>query len=553
MFKSFCWSTSGQGPSGTLFLRSIPAILAAILSGLLLSVPFRTFDISFPAWFSLAPLFWLVARVPSRRLATACSCAFCLAWTGASFSFLIHLTAVGATALCIYTSMYYVAACLLIRPLARRGVMNAVFGTAALWALAELLRASVPVFGFPWLLLGHAMINDEHLRQGADILGVSGLSFIIVSVNAALAFALPAWLPQPCQPFTPKSAWKTMSLVGALLLGNVAYGKMRLDELLPRLQAGPPISVIQGNVAEKLDRTDAQLRWQLTRHLELHKMALAQTRGSTELSNDLNQSGQTTGEAPVLVCWAETMVPGAWDGDEWGVKFKMETARQHVPVLAGANYTASSGTGARSEDLCCYNTAFLLDGEGRELLQYHKRRLVPFGEYIPFKNWIPFLDSLRSVTRDQYTPGTQPSPVLAIAGYQISVNLCIEDIHPEIAREAADAGADAMINLTNDGWFYGTFGARAHLQSAAWRAIEVRRPMLRVTNTGLTTSIDPVGRITVLLPEETEGIAIARLIRIAPSPVVTSSRTLAMVLGEFGAAAIFLAVLCYCLLTVSND
>jgi apolipoprotein N-acyltransferase len=168
---------------------------------------------------------------------------------------------------------------------------------------------------------------------------------------------------------------------------------------------------------------------------------------------------------------------------------------------------------------------------------------VPFGEYVPFTQTIPWLKALGSVTRDQYQPGEWPSPVFDVGGYRLALNLCVEDIHPDIAREAVLAGADTLVNLTNDGWFYGTFGPGAHLRAAAWRAIEMRRPLLRVTNTGYTVAVDPLGNVEILIPPETEGVAVARLQRIGGEP----PRTWSMLLGEWGCAAAMASILAGCL------
>src|SRR5262249_31403034 len=152
-------------------------------------------------------------------------------------------------------------------------------------------------------------------------------------------------------------------------------------------------------------------------------------------------------------------------------------------------------------------------------------------EYVPYGRDFKIMSWLRSVTRDQYLPGTTCSPVTEIGGYHIAVNICVEDVHPAVAREEAFNGADTLINLTNDGWFYGHYGPRAHLQAAAWRAIETRRPLLRVTNTGLTAAVNPLGEIKIILPLETEATGPVKLQRIdnAGAQIVTPY----MRLGEF--------------------
>ncbi|MFH0938758.1 MAG: apolipoprotein N-acyltransferase [Planctomycetota bacterium] len=546
------------------------SLLIAGVCGCLLALPFTIYDGSAFVWFSLAPVFWLVARTARPGQAVAVAAIFALSWTSASFSFIWPVTVIGMIAMCLYTTLFYVAALMSVRMIARWSILAAVVGSAALWVSLEIIRSILPVFGFPWLLLGHALLGHEYLRQGADLMGVYGLSFLIVAVNAAIAFALPAglieqWrvagttrtyfskkvtvqaiLPQRTQrdtddfifcPHVVKSLWLcgerlpqksalvAGALVAALLLGDLLYGQMRVAQISPRLYAGPQIALIQGNVAQKLDRSNNELKAQLDRHLELHRQIVSDIK-----SVDL---------MPVLICWAETMAPGALNEDEWGEAFKKQVKTCGVPTLTGSEYQASDEIIARA-----YNAAYILDADGHEIGRYAKRRLVPFGEYIPFTTAFPFLKVLRSVTRDQYEPGKDVSPVVTVGGYRMAINICIEDIHPDLAREAAKAGADTLVNLTNDGWFYGSFGPRAHLQAAAWRAIETRRPLLRVTNTGHTVAVDPLGNVRLLIPPETEGVAMTSLVRIDAG--ATEVRTLSMEVGEMGILLFMIGLLAAC-------
>ncbi len=331
----------------------------------------------------------------------------------------------------------------------------------------------------------------------------------------------------------------------ALIFGAWGYGVMRIERIEPRLAPGELIGVVQGNVKQKLGRPEAELTAQLNGHIALHKELLAKCAGSKD-------------GMPALVCWAETMVPGALDTDYWGRQFTQYVASTGIPALVGSNYIPLEDSTKPDDQQRCFNAGYVIDGNGRELFHVCKRRLVAFGEYIPLTYYMPFLKALRSVTRDQYTPGDEPSPVREIAGYRMALNICVEDIHPDIARELSLAGADTLVNITNDGWFYNTYGPQAHLRSAAFRAIEVRRPLLRVTNTGVTASIDPLGRIEVLVPPETVGVGTTRLLRIQSgesgeeqsgekkaSPFALP-RTIYMVVGEMGVGLIFLSILFGC-------
>ena len=521
--------------------------------GAALAYAYRWYEGSLPVWFALAPVMLLVSMQRSTRLALLYGSLFALTWTWLSFDFLWMQTHAGTIAISIYTSLYYAFGLLIVRRLARDGPVIAIVGTGCVWVLIEVLRSIVPILGFPWLLLGHTLLYNPYLRQGADIFGVYGLSFCIAVVNASLAFALPVLLPSNVrnrlhptrelsvalvpQAGTPGhaqrlSAWRALSFAGALVLGMWSYGVLRTERIEPLLVPGQPIGVIQGNIVEKLGRSEEDLWAQLNGHIALHKQLLAEAARSGE-------------GMPVLVCWAETMVPGAYNYSGYGKVFREYVASTGIPVLFGSNYVPVEDSEKTPLDQRCFNTAYVVDGHGEELFHVYKQKLVAFGEYVPFAHTFPPLRYLRSVTQDQYEPGTEPSPVREIGGYNIALNVCVEDIHPDLARASSWAGADTLINITNDGWFYQTYGPRAHLRAAAWRAIEVRRPLLRVTNTGITAAVDPLGRITKLVPEETVGVATFRLLRIESekSAPFSKPRTIYMQMGEVGVGLIFLSLL----------
>lgn len=506
-------------------IRTLPSLGLAAVCGGLLALPFTIHDSSLLAWFALAPVFWLVAKAPNGRIAAGIAAVFSLTWCGISFSFLWTLVAPGMIALTIYSALFYIAALLCVRRVAGWGPVNAAVATAAIWVLTEVLRSVIPVFGFPWLLLGHTLLYHDTIRQGADVFGVYGLSALIACANGTLAFAATTWLPEGFRirrEFASKNAWKAVCLSGMLIFGAQMYGLTMVARIGPRLEAGPPIGVVQGNVFQKMGRSNEEFTQILADHIKLHEDLLA-----------------TAKEKPVLVCWAETMVPGSINTDEeWAVRFKAFVKTTKLMTLTGANFSLENPK--NPGDAFSYNSAFILDGDGNVVFKYFKRRLVAFGEYVPFTESLPFMKWLRSVTRDQYLRGEEASPVYSIGPYRIATNICVEDIHPDLALEAANSGANLIVNVTNDGWFYKNFGPRAHLQAAAMRAIEVRRPMLRVTNTGYTVMIDPLGRMETLVPLETVGTGMAYplLLPAKTASATNGATTIYMKLGNFWVAMI---------------
>ena len=146
-----------------------------------------------------------------------------------------------------------------------------------------------------------------------------------------------------------------------------------------------------------------------------------------------------------------------------------------------------------------YNSGSLVSPEGEWVGRYDKMHLVPFGEYVPFKRVFGFAGGLTQEVGD-FSPGTSRAPLQA--GGKLGVFICYESIFPDEIRQLAANGAQVFVNISNDGW-YGDSGAYAqHLKQARMRAVENDRWLLRDTNTGVTASIDPYGRVVSSLPRK---------------------------------------------------
>ena len=277
-------------------------LLLAAASGALVALAFTdTWDGA--VWFALAPALYLATEAPTRRQAVLIALVFSWVWSLPCLWFLAKTTPWGAIAGGLYTGLWYVIALMVVRLLARRGVCSAVFGTAAIWCLVEIGRSRIPIFQFPWLLLGHATAKCDTLRQCADLGGVYGLSFLVASVNAAWAFlATPALCPQLSAPPGPTRVRQiALIAVPGLLLLALLYGHWREWMLSPDLvSSGPRVVVIQGCEYQKINRTEERKQRQLEGHIELHRQAAA------------------LDPRPDLICWAETMVPGLYNMASYG-------------------------------------------------------------------------------------------------------------------------------------------------------------------------------------------------------------------------------------------
>jgi apolipoprotein N-acyltransferase len=166
---------------------------------------------------------------------------------------------------------------------------------------------------------------------------------------------------------------------------------------------------------------------------------------------------------------------------------------QRTYWLIGALTT--SGQGPERQ---VFNSAFLVAPDARTLGRYDKQQLLAFGEYIPFQRFLPFLQNI-SPTIGNLTPGAGGLVTLP-GGASIGALICYEDILPPLGRQAVRQGAQLLVNLTNDAWFGRTRAPYLHRTLAAFRAVENRVYLVRVTNTGLTSIIDALGREQAALP-----------------------------------------------------
>ncbi|MCK6472933.1 MAG: apolipoprotein N-acyltransferase [Planctomycetes bacterium] len=511
-------------------MKLLPACLLAVACGVLAAWPFLD-GAAFFVWFAFAPLFWVLAQAPTRKRLWALVLLFLATWIGLGQGFIAYRTLPGYFPACLWTMLFYLPPLLWVRALAKRGIYSAVFVTAALLTLTELARTRMPIFGFPWLLLGHAVGEYRNLRQGADLLGVPGLSFLAFAVNAVLAFVVLPALRRDERTFgTRGRRWACSAAVVGMLAALWIYGAVRARTIESHLVPGPLVAWVQGSVYEKVEVTDEQrMKW-LEDHVELHAKAAL---------------GDEHARTPDLICWAETMVPGLYNkpGDEFHKAFVACVRAHGIPTLFGSTRCHPDDFELPVADQRWYNCAFLADRQGEIIADYAKRKLVPFGEYIPLKETFPFLKHITSVTKDTYTPGGEPSPVADCAGVRFAFNVCVEDTYPELAREGALAGAEVFLNVTNDAWFFPSSGQHAHLLGARLRAIETRRPLLRATNSGVSAWVDPLGEIHRVVEPDTVGVGFAE-VRLVSGAGSDGPRTMAMRLGE-GPAALLLALLAF--------
>ena len=361
----------------------------------------------------------------------------------------------------LYLGLYHGIFGLLVSVLARKDSTRlALVSAPFVWVAVELARTRIS--GFPWDLLGITQVDNIPLTRIATITGVYGLSFEILLVNVAFAAAL----------LLHRSKRKTLLLAscGAVLL---LQGGRWLN--LPQIPADRTAVLLQQNLSEAGEPwTDDQTRAALGEFSNLSLTAIPPSR------------------RPDLIVWPESPAPFQTNDPAFR-DFISNLARESQSWLV----IGSIGVNSPQK---VYNSASLIGPSGQWDGRYSKIHLVPFGEYVPFPSLFSFAGGLTQAVGN-FTKGDSRAPLQA-GDQKLGIFICYESIFPNEVRQLVAQGADVLVNISNDGW-YGDSGAWAqHLNQARMRAVENKRWLLRDTNTGLTASIDPYGRVVAHLPRK---------------------------------------------------
>ncbi|HEY6770754.1 MAG TPA: apolipoprotein N-acyltransferase [Candidatus Sulfotelmatobacter sp.] len=344
-----------------------------------------------------------------------------------------------------------------------------------LWVAVELARTRVT--GFPWNLLGIAQVDNPVLCRISQWTGVYGISFEIVVINVAIA----------------ASFLVSRKKRGALLTAALASAAV--------LQAGrlvePPLSPTDHSAVLVQENIPVAANWtQPLFERTLHNL------------NDLSQQALTSAKArmkPDLIVWPESPAP-FYASDPLFRNSISDLARQtNAWIVTGAIGTAPATPRGQSSQV--FNSAVLIGPTGELAARYDKIHLVPFGEYLPFPSLFAFAGGLTKEV-GEFTPGESRTPLNA-GGSRVGTFICYESIFPDDVRRFAAQGAQAFVNISNDGW-YGDSGAYAqHLNQTRMRAIENNRWILSDTNTGVTGGIDPWGRLVSQIPRKVRTTLVA--------------------------------------------
>ena len=353
----------------------------------------------------------------------------------------------------------------------RRGPGFGLGAAPFLWVAGEWLRGHA-LSGFPWGLLGYSQAFVLPVIQIAEWTGAYGVSFLIGSVNAAIASVVVLGLSRARGGLAAAAALLLLTLaVGWQALAGSANGTLR-------------VAVVQPSI-DQARKWDAGV---LAQTLDVYRALTV-------------EAGQAS---PALVIWPETAAPISLRHDPATLERLRAMSREvRAPLVLGA-LDAAPGTPRRY-----FNSAFFLRKEGIAA-KYDKIHLVPFGEYVPLspllgfvRGWAEFISELESGTVHAVFP-FQEVP--------FGVVICYEGLFPELFRQFVANGARFMVNMTNDAWFGKTSGPWQHLAVLPLRAVENRVAIARAANTGVSAMIEPTGRIRQVLGLFQRGVLVGHLV-----------------------------------------
>jgi apolipoprotein N-acyltransferase len=457
---------------------------AAGVTTLLLIFSFPNFELYPLAWIALVPLLVVIARDPSPLKA------FILGWaTGSVFFYatcywltysMIHYGGVptvlaylllvpAALVIGIFHGLFAVLAALAIRKWDHMAMLLApIFWTAFEWV-------RLGITGQLWNALGYSQAFHPLLIQPARWGGVYLISFLIVAINSVFALLV-----------TKRTRWtiaaSVLTTLAVVLVFVEAALQWQIVDYIYSPEDDVKVVALQPNVPMTMVKTVDEMNALRERHLSM---------SITALKNLSDHRG------PRLVIWPESPMNFTYATDKSFQELVANFTRENHTSLLFNSLEPAPNDGS-------YNSALLVNEEGRLISQYDKIRLMPFGEYVPLPHWLPGA-SLISGLVGEFTPGSKYTLMPFGAHRRAGVFICIESEYPWIARRLTSEGANVLINISNDGYLGPTAVMRQHLANAIFRAVENGRPVLRVTNSGLTGYIGARGAVENLTkPFETD-------------------------------------------------
>jgi apolipoprotein N-acyltransferase len=436
-----------------------------------------------------------------------------LYWTGnaflvdaPTFAWLMPFSVLGLpTYLALFPALGFALARLIWTRDASRVLALAVGLTVSEWLRGHLLS------GFPWNAFGYALSEPLALAQTASLIGLWGMTFITVAI-----FASPAVLIDGSS--RGRKPWIAPVAALVMLVTMGVYGAVRLS-LQPTAMTDVKLRIMQPNLQQDVKFNYAAKAEVMQKYLTL---------------SDRASGPQSTGvrDTQILI-WPESAFPFFLTREADAMAQIAELLPKGTVLMTGSVRAPDGPPGARVSR--AYNSIYLIDHDGGVLSVYDKLHLVPFGEYLPFQEWMEKLGFVQlTKVHGGFIPGTRRRAMEVPQAPAALPLICYEAIFPGDIT-TSDGRPGWIVNLTNDGWFGNSTGPYQHLQQARLRAIEQGLPVVRAANTGISAVIDPSGRIVARLGLGIEGVLDATLPAALPPTIYTRLRDIPIVILVTGA------------------
>jgi apolipoprotein N-acyltransferase len=467
----------------------------AFVSGAACALALPPVDFFAPVFFSFPILVWLLDGTsgdPGRRWSRGLRQAFFIGWLfgfgyfvaglwwlgnalmveADEFAWALPLAVLGLPAV---LALFYGLACAGARLLWSEGV-GRIAALAAAFGIAEWLRSFVAT-GFPWNAIGYTAMPVPLMMQSAAVVGLFGVSALAVFV-----FSAPALLG------TRRGTALGLCAAGVLVAMHLGYGAYRLSQPVGGGDPAKQVTVrmVQPNIDQAAKMNDDDRVAIFEKHLRLTALP--------------PQPGQ---KQPDIIVWPETTIPFILTQNPDALRQIADALKPGQLLITGTVRSEDRGAGFAPR---YYNSIYVIDSDGQIVAAADKVHLVPFGEYVPFEDILSKIGITNVIDLPGgFSPGARRSLMVLPDGLKLYPLICYEVIFPD-EIDAALAGANAIINVTNDAWFGNSPGPYQHFQQARLRAVETGLPVIRVANNGISATIDPHGNVVSGLRLNAEGV-----------------------------------------------
>ncbi len=477
----------------------------AIISGLLLASLFPKYNFWFLSVVALVPYFTaLIYKGNKLKFYHVFFSAFLLGfvWHISSIWWLSYVSTAAMFALSAVIAFQLAFSIAIARRLMIKGVPIWLAFTAS-WMVFETL-ATYFLTGFPWLLLGYSWWKLISMIQVADLAGPYAVSFLIILFNISLAQIISSKLKKE------KIFLKPLIIAISLAIIYFLYGsahKFKKEHYKKAIN----VACIQAFIPSLVKHDPNKDVDILRKYSELTIRA--------------------SKKKPDLIIWPETALPG----------YFFDKMMSYNVVTNLVKYTDTPlMTGLCRRDISAdyylnyYNSAGLIEPNGNVIGLYDKMHLVMFGEYVPYAQYLPFLKLLTPIDGSFSCGSGARTLVLTVNSnlFAFGPMICFEDVFGYVAREMARAGADILVNLTNDGWFHDSPEPYQHASLSIFRAVETHLPLIRCTNSGITTYINRFGKVINILKVNGKSVEVSGVMQVE-IPVYKRQNTIYVKFGDW--------------------